>query len=84
MGIYEDYTNIRGIRMHDSAKYYYQTETNHILSKEERLQALNFYNSSPLKSTLKVEIYIEVSTTYGQGPSTSYMWFPIQNINKII
>ena len=86
IGIYTDYSKIRGIRMlkkvHYNDIYSYNTRENKNLTKEDILKAKDFYDAS--KEPLNIEIYVEVSTTYDFGVPPSFMWIPIESFNVIV
>ena len=88
MGIYTDYSKIRGIRMlkkqyyNNTIIYSHDTCENKILTKEDILKAKDFYDASD--EPLNIEIYVEVSTTYNFGVPPSFMWIPIESFNVIV
>ena len=86
MGIYTDYSKIRGIRMLNKIQYNdpycFYTGEDKILTKEDILKAKDFYDAS--KESLNIEIYVEVSTTYDFGVPPSFMWIPIESFNVIV
>jgi len=88
MGIYTNYSKIRGIRIlknnyyTNTIIYSHDTCENKILTKEDILKAKDFYDAS--KEPLNIEIYVEVSTTYDLCSSPNYMWVPIESFNIIV
>lgn len=85
MGIYANCSRLCGIRLYSAESngiYCYQTGTDKLLTKEDIMKAKDFYDASPV--TLRIDILIEVSTTYELEPRTSCMWYSFDSFSNFL